>query len=196
MWSVSFTRSLGLALIPLAVCCIAANVLLFFPNGYFIYAEEGNLTVYVWYFMGIAGGGIMMLLPAAVFVILPKYGDCCERESCVMCGSVLAALVGLAGAGYCFIISALALMDGPKCFTMLGWRYPFRNGGGRYLTETETWAICLQPISVVEWNVTIFSILLALSTLEAIICSVQAVNGLMVAVCRPCCYKQNYSLNP
>ncbi|KAL4593065.1 transmembrane 4 L6 family member 1-like [Arapaima gigas] len=75
----------------------------------------------------------MVLLPAAVFISLPKCIDCCDRESSVMCGSVLAALVGLAGAGYCFIISALALIEGPKCFTMLGWQYPFRNGGGKYV---------------------------------------------------------------
>ncbi|KAL4630783.1 transmembrane 4 L6 family member 1-like [Arapaima gigas] len=70
-----------------------------------------------------------------------------------------------------------------------------QEGACWYLTERETWARCLQPLRVVEWNVTLFSILLVLSTLEAIICGVQMATGLMGAVCRPCFYKQNYSLN-
>lgn len=49
-----------------------------------------------------------------------------------MCGSVLAALVGLLGSGYCFVISGLTLLQGPQCFTTnFGWSYPFVNLGGR-----------------------------------------------------------------
>lgn len=56
MCSLGFAKSLGFALIPLATCCIVANLLLFFPDGKLDYIK--NLTVYVWYFMGIGGGGI------------------------------------------------------------------------------------------------------------------------------------------
>lgn len=58
MCSISFARSLGLALIPLAICCIVANVLLFFPDGVVDFVREGHLSKYVWFFMGIGGGGI------------------------------------------------------------------------------------------------------------------------------------------
>ncbi|RXM29458.1 Ceruloplasmin [Acipenser ruthenus] len=47
-----------------------------------------------------------------------------------MLSSVLVALIGLAGSGYCFIISALALQEGPYCMTGTTWEYPFTNGNG------------------------------------------------------------------
>ncbi|KPP74008.1 hypothetical protein Z043_106871 [Scleropages formosus] len=56
----SFTRCLGIALIPLSVCCIVANVLLYFPNGETRYAKDNLLTRYVWFFSGIAGGGLVV----------------------------------------------------------------------------------------------------------------------------------------
>ncbi|XP_021455455.1 transmembrane 4 L6 family member 1 isoform X2 [Oncorhynchus mykiss] len=171
MCSVGFARSLGFALLPLAVCCIMANILLFFPGGEIQYVQQERLSRLIWFMMGIGGGGVLM------------------------CGSVMAALVGLAGSGYCFIISAMAMLEGPQCFTALGWSYPFANEGGRYLMEKDTWSNCLQPVSIVEWNVTLMSILLGLSGLEFIICVLQVINGLVTAVCRPCCYKQDYTLN-
>ncbi|XP_030647396.1 transmembrane 4 L6 family member 1 [Chanos chanos] len=196
MCTMGFARPLGFALIPLAICCIVANILLFFPNGDNAqYAKDERLTKYVWFFMGIGGGGISMLLPIVVFVNLGKCAARCGTDSCVMCGSVMAALVGLAGSTYCFLISAVALMEGPYCFTDLGWSSPFEKSGGRYLFNRSSWSQCIQPAQIVEWNVTLLSTLIGLSTLEFLICLVQMVNGLVNAVCRPCCYKQEYSLN-
>ncbi|KAJ8418899.1 hypothetical protein AAFF_G00003980 [Aldrovandia affinis] len=195
MCSKSFTRSLGIALIPLAVCCIVANVLLYFPNGETKYAQEEHLTNYVWFFVGIAGGGVVMFLPVVVFINLEKCANCCASDGSAMCSSVMAALIGLAGSGYCFVVSALALMEGPYCFADQRWQSPFINQSGDYLFHRQTWSRCAEPRNVVEWNVTLFSILLGLSGLESIICAVQVVNGLVAAVCRPCCYKQRYSLN-
>lgn len=58
MCSLVFAKSLGFSLIPLAICCIVANVLLFFPDGEVDFVKNGQLSVYVWSFMGIGGGGI------------------------------------------------------------------------------------------------------------------------------------------
>lgn len=195
MCSLGFSRSLGYALLPLAVCCIVANLLLFFPGGELAYLQQDRLSRFTWFFMGIGGGGVLMFLPAAVFIRLGKCTGCCWNESFMMCGAVLAALVGLAGSGFCFLISALAMLEGPLCFTDLGWVYPFTDQGGRYLLEPEAWSQCKQPLHIVEWSVTLLSILLGLSALQFIICFLQLVNGLVTAVCRPCCYKQEYSLN-
>ncbi|CAB1323819.1 unnamed protein product [Coregonus sp. 'balchen'] len=145
--------------------------------------------------MGIGGGGALMFLPAGVFISLGKCTGRCWNESFMMCGLVMAALVGLAGSGYCFVISVMAMLEGPQCNNAQGWSYPFANQGGRYLFEQETWSKCFHPISIVEWNVTLLSILLGLSGLEFIICFLQVINGLVTAVCRPCCYKQDYTLN-
>ncbi|XP_051550521.1 transmembrane 4 L6 family member 1-like [Myxocyprinus asiaticus] len=195
MCSLGFARSLGFALIPLATCCIVANVLLFIPDGQVTYVQDNHLTTYVWYFMGIGGGGVAMLIPVTVFLGMGKCVDSCGTESCAMCGSVIAALVGIAGSGYCFLISVVALLKGPYCFTTLGWMSPFENDGAQYLFAHERWSDCIQPKHIVEWNVTLLSILLGLSTLEFIICFLQFISGLVSAVCRPCCYKQEYSLN-
>lgn len=65
----------------------------------------------------------------------------------------------------------------------------------RYLLQPETWSQCHQPVHIVEWNVTLLCVLLGLAVLEFVICLLQLGNGLVNAVCRPCCYKQEYSLN-
>ncbi|KAM6962842.1 transmembrane 4 L6 family member 1 [Aplochiton taeniatus] len=194
MCSVGFVRSLGLALLPLAMGCMLANLLLLFPAGEVNYVQQDKISHYVWFFMGLGGGGILMLVPVAVFISLGKC-SCCWNESFMMCGSLLAALVGLLGSSYCFVLSGLALLQGPLCFTKLGWTYPFNDQGGRYLMEPESWSVCLQPVNIVEWNVTLLCVLLGLSSLELLLCLSQLINGLVNAVCRPCCYKQGYTLN-
>lgn len=52
-------RIIGYSLLPLAVLCIVANILLYFPNGETKYASEGHLSKFVW-FTGIAGGGLLV----------------------------------------------------------------------------------------------------------------------------------------
>ncbi|KAG7327882.1 hypothetical protein KOW79_009488 [Hemibagrus wyckioides] len=194
MCSLGFAKSLGFALIPLAICCIVANVLLFFPNLMLDFVREGHLSMYVWSFMGIGGGGIVIFITAFTFLSMGKCADSCGTESCAMCGSVLASLIGLAGSGYCFIVSALAMVEGPLCLKET-WITPFQNDGGKYLFDHKSWSQCNQPAHIVEWNVTLLSILLGLSLIEFLICLVQFISGLVSAVCRPCCYKQQYSLS-
>ncbi|TSK53634.1 Ceruloplasmin [Bagarius yarrelli] len=99
--------------------------------------------------MGIGGGGI------------------------AMCCSVLASFIGLAGSGYCFIISVVAMLEGPLCLNNSEWTTPFQNDGAKYLFARESWSKCEQPAHIVEWNVTLLSILLGLSLIEFFICLVQ-----------------------
>ncbi|KAK6478643.1 transmembrane 4 L6 family member 1 [Huso huso] len=193
-------KCLGYSLIPLAVCCIVANILLYFPNGETKYANNNNLTNFVWFFHGIVGAGVLMFLPAAVFIRLEhdNCAGCCGNvacgERCAMLSSVLVALIGLAGSGYCFIISALALQEGPYCMTGTTWEYPFANGNGGYLKDHNLWTRCLEPAHVVEWNITLFSILLTLSGVQVIICVVQIINGMIGGICGPCCCGEEYSM--
>ncbi|CAH2246874.1 transmembrane 4 L6 family member 4 [Pelobates cultripes] len=77
---------------------------------------------------------LAMIFPAIVFLGL-KNNDCCGccgNESCgrrfAMFSSILFAAIGFAGAGYCFVISAVAIHKGPKCHTFLGWVYIFQDG--------------------------------------------------------------------
>ncbi|KAG8429010.1 hypothetical protein GDO86_018556, partial [Hymenochirus boettgeri] len=123
-----------------------------------------------------------MLLPAGVFIGL-EHEDCCGccghetcGKSCAMLSSVLAALIGVAGSGYCVVISALGLVEGPYCYKDNQWVYPFQDTKGQYLTNYGSWSLCLEPENVVVWNVTLFSILLGLSAIEVILCLVQVIN--------------------
>ncbi|KAM5163887.1 transmembrane 4 L6 family member 1 [Mantella aurantiaca] len=189
-------KCIGYLLLSIAILCIAANILLFFPNGETQWSRDNRLSRYVWFFHGIGGAGIVMLLPAFVFIGLEEE-DCCGccghrtcGKSCAMLGSVVAALIGIAGAGYCLIIAALALVEGPYCQTTAGWTYPFANSNPNYLSDHSTWSQCINPPKVVVWNVTLFSILLGLSGIQIILCLIQIINGLIGGICGACCCEQ------
>ncbi|XP_075057996.1 transmembrane 4 L6 family member 1 [Mixophyes fleayi] len=189
-------KCIGYHLLILAILCIVANILLYFPNGETKYAQENNLSRYVWFFHGIGGAGLVMLLPAFVFIGLEEE-DCCGccgnatcGKSCAMLGSVVAALIGVAGAGYCLIISALALVEGPWCLNNGNWDYPFANSNIYYLRDHSTWSQCVEPNNVVVWNVTLFSILLGLSAIQIILCLIQIINGLIGGICGACCCQE------
>ncbi|XP_020836571.1 transmembrane 4 L6 family member 1 [Phascolarctos cinereus] len=193
-------RCIGYSLVGLAVLCIVANILLYFPNGETKYASEDHLSRFVWFFSGIVGGGLLMLLPAFVFIGLEEEDccGCCGHEncgkSCAMLSSVLAALVGIAGSGYCVIIAALGLAEGPRCLDRYGqWNYTFAPTNGNYLTDPSQWSKCIEPKNIVQWNVTLFSILLALGAIEFILCLIQIINGILGGICGFCCpHQQQY----
>ncbi|XP_027441404.1 transmembrane 4 L6 family member 18 isoform X2 [Callorhinus ursinus] len=146
-------------LILLALWSIIVNILLYFPNGQTSYASSNKLTNYVWYFEGICFSGIMTLL------------------------SMIFSALGIAFSGYCLVISALGLVQGPYCRTLDGWEYAFEGTAGRFLTDSSIWTECLEPAHVVEWNIILFSILIALSALQVIVCLIRVVTQLSKILC-------------
>ncbi|XP_016041469.1 transmembrane 4 L6 family member 1 [Erinaceus europaeus] len=190
-------RCIGHALLWLAIFCIVANILLYFPNGETKYASEHHLSHFVWFFSGIVGGGLLMFVPAFVFMKLDEEDccGCCGREdygkSCAMLSSVLAALIGITGSGYCVIVAALGLAEGPKCMDSQGqWNYTLAHTEGQYLLDKSTWSSCVEPKHIVEWNVSLFSILLGLGAIEFILCLIQVINGVLGGICGFCCSRQ------
>ncbi|XP_048362072.1 transmembrane 4 L6 family member 4 [Sphaerodactylus townsendi] len=183
-------KCLGVTLIPLAVLCTLANILLFFPGGNV--ESSDHISSEVWCFGGILGSGVLMVFPALVFLGL-KNNDCCGccgNESCgkrfAMFSSIIFAAVGVVGAGYSFIVSAVALNNGPICSSSNGtWLYPFENGD--YLGNHTLWEMCDSPQSVVPWNLTLFSLLLIMSGVQMVLCAIQAINGLLGTICGNCC---------
>ncbi|KAH1165855.1 transmembrane 4 L6 family member 4 [Mauremys mutica] len=189
MCSGGCAKCLGITLIPLAVLCTLANILLFFPGGEVVNNNE-HITDEVWYFGGMLGSGVLMIFPALVFLGL-KNNDCCGccgNESCgkrfAMFTSIIFAAVGLLGAGYCFIVSAVALNSGPKCNDGSKWHYPFENGN--YLSNTTMWDLCKSPENIIPWNLTLFSLLLIMSGIQVVLCAIQVVNGLIGTICGDC----------
>lgn len=180
-----------------AVFCIVANALLYFPNGETKYATEDHLSRFVWYFAGIVGGGLLMLLPAFVFIGMDEEDccGCCGYENygkrCSMLSSVLAALIGIVGSAYCVIVASLGLAEGPKCSDAHGvWNYTFASTEGQYLLNSSMWSKCYEPKHIVEWHVTLFSILLAFAAVEFILCLIQVINGMLGGLCGYCCSRQ------
>lgn len=57
----------------------------------------------------------------------------------------------------------------------------------RYLFEYNKWSECQEPQNIVQWNVTLFSILLVLGGIEFILCFIQIINGIIGGLCGLCC---------
>lgn len=55
-----------------------------------------------------------------------------------------------------------------------------------YLFNQTTWSICKEPENIILWNIVLFSILLAIGVIEAILCLIQVTNGLIGFVCGTC----------
>ncbi|XP_077200320.1 transmembrane 4 L6 family member 1-like [Paroedura picta] len=183
------SRCIGISLFSLSLCAIISNCLLYFPNGQVL--EADRITDLVWFFHGILGAGILILLPA--FMMLGAGGEGCCGNRCGMLLSVLFAVLGASGSVYCVIISSLGLINGPLCD--IGdevYVYPFRNNTfmDNYLFNQTTWSICKKPENIILWNVVLFSLLLAIGMLEAVLCLVQVVNGLLGFMCGTCVRKR------
>ncbi|XP_019899865.1 transmembrane 4 L6 family member 4 [Esox lucius] len=191
MCSGGFAKCLGISLIPLAILCVFCNILLFFPGG-MIVSDNAHITPEVWYFGGILGSGVLMIFPALVFLGL-KNNDCCGccgNESCgkrfAMFTSIIFAALGVLGAGYSFIVSAVAVHNGPTClFYNETWTNPFNDGD--YLYNHTLWDSCKEPVGIVTWHLTLFSMLLVMSLIQAVLCAIQVINGLIGAICGDCC---------
>ncbi|XP_037683446.1 transmembrane 4 L6 family member 4 [Choloepus didactylus] len=187
----SCAKCLGGTLIPLTVFAFLANILLFFPGGKPI-DNNDHLSDEIWYFGGILGSGVLMIFPLLVFLGL-KNNDCCGccgNKSCgkrfAMFTSAIFAAVGIVGAGYSFVVSAVSINKGPKCFMSSNstWGYPFHDGD--YLNDKDLWSKCKEPADVIPWNLTLFSILLVIGGIQIILCAIQVVNGLLGTLCGDC----------
>ncbi|KFO11699.1 Transmembrane 4 L6 family member 1, partial [Balearica regulorum gibbericeps] len=192
------SKCIGITLFPLAACAIVSNVLLYFPNGRVLQLSE--ITDLVWFFHGILGAGILVILPAFMMLGAGGAGCCANRcgrpwagvESSMLLSVVLAVL-GFAGGVYCAVISSLGLIGGPLCDTGDGeYLYPFRNNTleDNYLFNQTTWSICKEPENIILWNIVLFSILLAIGVIEAILCFIQVISGLTGLICGSCMRKR------
>ncbi|XP_030010764.1 transmembrane 4 L6 family member 1 [Sphaeramia orbicularis] len=181
------SRCIAVTLYPLAVLSIICNIVLFFPGGDIKYAKDGHITEEVKYMGGLIGGGVMVLLPALYIHLTGKEGCCGNR--CGMFLSIAFAAVGVAGALYSFVVAILGLQNGPLCKVVLIWKTPFKNSDPSYLTDSTWWGQCTEPKDVVQFNIGLFSTLLAASCLELVLCAIQMINGLFGCLCGTCTNK-------
>uniref|UniRef100_A0A8B9H6B5 Transmembrane 4 L six family member 4 n=1 Tax=Astyanax mexicanus TaxID=7994 RepID=A0A8B9H6B5_ASTMX len=191
MCSGNFAKCLGITLIPLAILCFLCNVLLFFPGGKTA-ANNEDITDEVWFFGGILGSYLVYSELNADYNILCikiRTGrELCSVISCGMFFSIIFAGVGLLGAGYSFIVSAVAINRGPKCVTAYSngtFVYPFHDGN--YLSNNTMWDECMAPSGIVTWHLTLFSMLLIMGLVQVALCAFQVINGVIGTICGDCC---------
>uniref|UniRef100_A0A8C0EM90 Transmembrane 4 L six family member 18 n=1 Tax=Bubo bubo TaxID=30461 RepID=A0A8C0EM90_BUBBB len=155
---------LSCLLIPLALWSIVVNILLYFPNGKASHAASYQLPNYVWYFEGICFSGVMV-----------SRHNCAFKENM----DYFVSAAHIAFSGYSCIIFTLGLIQGPFCNSSHGWDYIFKDTAGGYLTDYLAWSRCTEPPNIVEWNTILLSILIGLSGLQLIICSLKVVADLV-----------------
>ncbi|KAJ1080488.1 hypothetical protein NDU88_000687 [Pleurodeles waltl] len=156
------------------------------------------MTPEVLYLGGLIGGGLLILIPAIHIQATGKEGCCANR--CGMFLSILFAAIGVAGGVYGFAVSFLGMVHGPACQynngTALEWGSPFKTdlkNVSTYLFNKDLWSTCKVPEGVVEFNIILFSMMLASSGLAFILCTVQMLNGLFGCLCGTCRSKgENY----
>ncbi|XP_021252987.1 transmembrane 4 L6 family member 19 isoform X1 [Numida meleagris] len=123
--------------------------------------------------------------------------DCGTRRNAFL--SVVLSKLALLGSAACFFFSGLGLTDGPLCLynsteprNGLIWDYPFVDTPGNrgladsYLFYPSTWGTCLEPVGIVTWHVTFFSLLLLVSAAEMVLAFLQIINGCAGCLCGFC----------
>lgn len=55
-----------------------------------------------------------------------------------------------------------------------------------HLGNPGIWSKCVAPPEIVPWNLTLFSLLLIMSAVQAVLCAIQAINGILGTFCGDC----------
>ncbi|XP_029375093.1 transmembrane 4 L6 family member 1-like isoform X2 [Echeneis naucrates] len=147
------------------------------------YAREGHITEEVKWLGGVIGGGLVMLIPAVCMHLS-------EQQSCFgMIVLVIFAVMGGAGALYSFIVALYGVVNGPLCKVNGIWTTPFKNSSFTNLDD-KYWRSCTEPKNVVQFNIILFSILMAISFLQLLLCVIQIINGLFGCLFGICINKE------
>ncbi|KAM4035725.1 transmembrane 4 L6 family member 4-like [Anomaloglossus baeobatrachus] len=188
-------KFIGIALYPLSVISIVCNVIQFFPAWETdpVKHPSEQMTPEVIYLGGVIGGGLLVLIPAIHIQATGREGCCNNR--CGMFLSIIFAAVGVVGSLYGFVISVVGMVKGPQCyyvsFTGLKWGRPFDSelenfSKDNYLFHQNLWSTCLYPNGVVEFNVILFSMVIASTGISLVLCTIQMLNGLFGCLCGTC----------
>uniref|UniRef100_A0A3Q4B4Z3 Uncharacterized protein n=1 Tax=Mola mola TaxID=94237 RepID=A0A3Q4B4Z3_MOLML len=165
-------QCVGLCLIPMAIVCMLANILLLLPDLDVHFLLDGHVTREATWATGLWGSGLLVMY------------------SCV----------GVLAAGSCCLVSFTGLSAGPLCLhnTTSGpaWVVPLKPvpdcPGPVYLYNSATWSgVCLEPSGVVQWHVVLFSVMGGTSCLQMLLCGANIINSLLGMILgQSCCHNK------
>lgn len=186
------SHCIGVSLVPLAILSMAANALLLFPNLETRFLLEGHVTREATWGTGLWASGFLVLMVSRGFVSGSSKTGCCAFKAEMLC-QVGYSFVALVAAGICVLVSTTGLSVGPLCLHNstqgLKWKVPLEKqliGDRHYLFERERWALaCVEPQGVVLWNVVLFSLLIATSGIQVLLCAAHTLNALLGILCGP-----------
>ncbi|KAG9462893.1 hypothetical protein GDO78_022911 [Eleutherodactylus coqui] len=161
-------KFIGVSLYPLCLISIVCNVIQFFPGWETepVKNPGEQMTPEVIYLGGLIGGGLMMFL------------------------SIIFAAIGAVGSLYGFAVSTVGMVKGPQCLYSLNLSISDSKWEDNYLFKREMWKYCIYPKDVVEFNVILFSMVIASTGISLILCTIQMLNGLFGCLCGTCRNKE------
>uniref|UniRef100_A0A8C2ST28 Transmembrane 4 L six family member 19 n=1 Tax=Coturnix japonica TaxID=93934 RepID=A0A8C2ST28_COTJA len=183
------SRIVGPCLLVLGMLSVLASILLLFPGGAWQYLVDGHISRRAKIMPGTWGGGVMVLLAATHITAVGWRCACCSdcgtRRNAFL--SVVLSKLALLGSAACFFFSGLGLTDGPLCLVWLIPSLSWHRGlADSYLFYPSTWSTCLEPVGIVAWHVTFFSLLLLISAAEMLLTFLQIINGCAGCLCGFC----------
>uniref|UniRef100_A0A3Q3W7Y7 Uncharacterized protein n=1 Tax=Mola mola TaxID=94237 RepID=A0A3Q3W7Y7_MOLML len=182
-------QCVGLCLIPMAIVCMLANILLLLPDLDVHFLLDGHVTREATWATGLWGSGLLvcsMCHTARAFLQSSKTRGCCAfrgKVSCRTTTQVMYSCVGVLAAGSCCLVSFTGLSAGPLCL---------HNTTSVYLYNSATWSgVCLEPSGVVQWHVVLFSVMGGTSCLQMLLCGANIINSLLGMILgQSCCHNK------
>ncbi|XP_006809236.1 transmembrane 4 L6 family member 5 [Neolamprologus brichardi] len=179
-------RCVGVSLVPMAIVCILCNILLLVPELKIQFLLDGHVTREATWATGLWGSGFLVLLGARAFVRSSRTRGCCAFRSQMLC-QLLYSCLCLLSAASCSLVSATGLSQGPLCLyndsSGPTWGVPLQPLPGRhsgYLFNRTLWSgVCLEPSSVVQWNLVLFSVMGTVSGLQTVLCGANILNSIL-----------------
>ncbi|XP_030254138.1 transmembrane 4 L6 family member 5 [Sparus aurata] len=176
-------QCVGVSLLPLAVVCMLSNILLLLPELNVHFLLEGHVTREATWATGLWGSGCVVLVTARRLFQSSRTTGCCAFRTQMLC-QVVYSCVCLLVSGFCCLVSATGLSQGPLCLfhTTSGptWGVPLQpvpNRHAGYLYNRTMWTgVCLEPRGVVQWNAVLFSVMGGASGLQTVLCGVSILN--------------------
>uniref|UniRef100_A0A3P8P6P1 Uncharacterized protein n=1 Tax=Astatotilapia calliptera TaxID=8154 RepID=A0A3P8P6P1_ASTCA len=157
-------RCVGVSLVPMAIVCILCNILLLVPELKIQFLLDGHVTREATWATGLWGSGFLVSVCAYMdwFLYLIYIHMLCQLLYSCLC---------LLSAASCSLVSATGLSQGPLCLyndsSGPTWGVPLQHSG--YLFNRTLWSgVCLEPSSVVQWNLVLFSVMGTVSGLQTI----------------------------